>query len=107
MLLQVVKQLQVSTTVRAFSRASPLEEFTIESSREFSTALEEYRKSAVLNLAAAQFTISPDSTYNMRRELIDCLRQEQESSESDPNQTLKDGQVQGGNDGNRSNSNRF
>lgn len=59
-----------------------MEEFTIEASKVFNTTLEEYRNSAVLNLAAPQFNISPDSTYNMRRELVDCLRRDQKSQSS-------------------------
>lgn len=74
--MQCVKRLRSSTSIRAFSRSSPLEEFTIEASREFASMLEQYRKSAVLNLAAPKYNLSPDKSFAMRRELISSQQED-------------------------------
>lgn len=75
--IQCVKRLRSSTSIRAFSRSSPLEEFTIEASREFASMLEQYRKSAVLNLAAPKYNLTPDQSFAMRRELIDSQKEDE------------------------------
>ncbi|GMH33537.1 hypothetical protein BSKO_01371 [Bryopsis sp. KO-2023] len=75
--LSFTKRLKRTTSVRAFTRASPLEEFTIEANREFASTLDQFRKSVVLSLAAPHFTLTPDSSYQMQRELLRSKRKEE------------------------------